>query len=213
MGNNLQATAFQALVSALSTSRALMFSLQEEGEETDDGYIMWDLNTMSDRIHMHKMANAVASWQFGMPIIVDMWYNQSHQDLNMLTMALKETIESNLDCKEPFYIHFTDIQIGSQSEKAVRQVLEQNCDYLQAFHVKSCVEMFPKSQLMYLTPYCGRYVTTLDMSKKSRICIIGGLMDDSQNRMSVRRIRHLAVEARCFYVGNRRRCGYLLQRH
>lgn len=79
---------------------------------------------------------------------------------------------------DPFCLHMTNLSSSSTTSAILHNLLENSVDYPNVFlHDQPLTELFPKSNLVYLSPHSKETMTTYDPNVTY---IIGGIVDRRQ---------------------------------
>ncbi|XP_062302339.1 tRNA methyltransferase 10 homolog C [Osmerus eperlanus] len=120
------------------------------------------------------------SMVFGQPLVFDMSYEQSmaKREVENTISQLLEVEGSNRRAKEPFHLHFCNLQpdSGYQRELIKRYGADAWERLLITTTAQSYVDTFPPERLVYLTADSRNVLRTFDHSK---VYIVGSLVDRS----------------------------------
>lgn len=172
------------LLKELSKKNKLKKKLEKEQSKSDD-----EINIKKSTTYLQvwkRREDSFDDWRcaqamvFGQPLVFDMAYDRymSQRELENTVSQLQMCDGFNKKSKEPFHIHFCNLQLnGPYHKELVRRYQSAWDNVLITATEKSHVDIFPKDQLVYLTADSPNVLKTFDHDK---IYIIGAFVDKSQ---------------------------------
>ncbi|XP_037051162.1 mitochondrial ribonuclease P protein 1 homolog [Bradysia coprophila] len=134
--------------------------------------------------------------QHGEKLIFDCSYDEhmtvieAKNAANQLTMSFSD----NRRDREPFDLHFCNVNFNSVTMKHMERNLPtmRNQEFPMNLHECSYADVFPREQLLYLTPHCDDDLTEYD---PNMIYIVGAMVDKRvQSPLSVGKVRELNLK-------------------
>jgi len=132
---------------------------------------------------------AVNSWrnnrlrqaiQFGIKLVLDCSYDQhmSTWEGRATAKQLMFSFSENRKHKDPFDLHICNANFNSDTMKHFERYIQnmQHTTFPLNLHEECHTDLFPKEQLVYLTPHCRDVLTDFDHNS---IYIIGAIVDKS----------------------------------
>lgn len=162
----------------------------EGGNKLKNTFLMQFWGRSLDKLLAWRSAQCMVH---GQPLVFDMSYeqNMAKREVENTVSQLLEVEGWNRRAKEPFHLHFCNLQpdSGYQRELAKRYGAEAWERLLITTSDKRHVDMFPPEQLVYLTADSRNVLRTYDHSK---VYIIGSLVDRSiQSGLSLANAKRL----------------------
>uniref|UniRef100_A0A336M4X2 RNA (guanine-9-)-methyltransferase domain-containing protein 1 n=1 Tax=Culicoides sonorensis TaxID=179676 RepID=A0A336M4X2_CULSO len=161
----------------------------EQLKESHDGHIMYGLfhNTMFlriydttiDRWNNNKLINAM---QFGPKLVIDCSYDE-HMVPREAKNAAKQLMllfaDNRLDV-EPFDLHLCNANLNGFTMKTLNKHIPNLLEpgFPMNIHEKSYLDVFPKKNLVYLTPHCRNDLLEYNHDD---IYIVGAMVDKMNN--------------------------------
>lgn len=135
--------------------------------------------------HINRLYNLklLQSMCFGPHILVDCGY-EPYMNLREINLCAKQLLfmwSENRDCTNPFDVIFCNLKENSPLLAKLRKVLvgiDTDPCFPFNYTEKNYLDLFPKENLVYLTPHCTE---TLDKFNGNDIYIIGALVDKSNS--------------------------------
>ncbi|XP_064633725.1 tRNA methyltransferase 10 homolog C-like [Lineus longissimus] len=158
--------------------------VKEQRVESDGGFVYAGSpkNTLILRIadkqmNQHHSKRCYEALQFGEKIIFDMSYDDLMRPFD-ITNTVDQVLEAhgvNKLYRDPFYVYFCNAKPDGRFVERLRKSTQGDFTYY-PFTVteKSYLDLFPKENLVYLTPNAKDYLRDYDANKTY---IIGGLVD------------------------------------
>ncbi|KAG4070297.1 hypothetical protein HA402_009860 [Bradysia odoriphaga] len=134
--------------------------------------------------------------QYGEKLIFDCSYDEYmtvHEAKNAANQ-LGRSFSDNRKDREPFDLHFCNVNFNSVTMKNLERNMPtmRNKEFPMNLHECSYVDVFPKEQLLYLTPHCDDDLTEYD---PNMIYIIGAMVDKQvQKPLSVGKASELNLK-------------------
>ncbi|XP_037052237.1 mitochondrial ribonuclease P protein 1 homolog [Bradysia coprophila] len=120
--------------------------------------------------------------QFGEKLIFDCSYDEYMIRPEAITAAaqLTRTFSDNRKDGEPFDLHFCNVDFNSVTMKHLERQIPtmRNKEFPMNLHECSYLDLFPKEQLVYLTPHCNNDLTEFDPNK---IYIVGAMVNKTNH--------------------------------
>ncbi|XP_046887178.1 tRNA methyltransferase 10 homolog C isoform X1 [Hypomesus transpacificus] len=149
----------------------------EGGQTLKNTFLLQFWSRSLDKLLAWRSAQSMV---FGQPLVFDMSYEQSmaKREVENTVSQLLEVEGSNRRAKEPFHLHFCNLQpdSGYQRELIKRYGADAWERLLITASNQSYVDMFPPERLVYLTADSRNVLRTFDHSK---VYIVGSLVDRS----------------------------------
>lgn len=144
----------------------------------------WDLKWRRNRVQM-----------FGHPMIVDLDYHQSLREERLLLQQLFIFSGWNVQQEEPLCLHLTSVHRNSMIDSLCNS--EEGATMPFRFHNEHYTEIFPKENLVYLSPEGAGWGGEFNRDK---IYVMGGLVDKFpvRPRESFGKAKELGIECRSF---------------
>ncbi|KAG9349687.1 hypothetical protein JZ751_028135 [Albula glossodonta] len=151
---------------------------KNEEEDEEDGlkntFLLQFWQRSIDTMHNWRAAQAMV---FGQPLVFDMSYEQHMSD-----REIKNTVNQLLECEgwnrrsaDPFHLHFCNLQPeGEYHRELVRRYGPAWERLLITATKQRHVDIFPHSQLVYLSPDSPNVLKAFDHSK---VYIVGSIVD------------------------------------
>jgi len=139
----------------------------------------------------------------GQRIAIDLGYVKhcTERDMKSIVKQFAYMQRPNREHEKPFAIHLTSCNL------LWREALKKTggLNWKMHFHEKPVFEMFPKDQLVYLSPDAEQDLTELSQEK---VYVIGGIVDRTVKKgLSLRRAKDYQVEVRRLPLGKIRLLG------
>lgn len=151
---------------------------QEEGDDQKEfksSLIKWYWSRSLDTLLAWRCAHAMI---FGQPLVFDMSYegNMSKREVENTVSQLMEAEAWNRRATEPYHLHVCNLQPDSyHKQHLIKRYGAETWDRLLITSTdKQHFEVFPREQLVYLTPDSPNVLRTYDHNK---VYIIGGFVD------------------------------------
>jgi len=133
---------------------------------------------------MNQMYNnrLIQAMQFGQKIVLDCGYDQNmsrRENYNCAKQLMFLFAENRVHDK-PFDIHYTNMNKNSELVKMLHKYIPTmyEPEFPLNVHENSYLDLFPKENLVYLTPHCREEMTAYD---PNAIYIIGAIVDKINN--------------------------------
>lgn len=129
---------------------------------------------------MNQMYNnrLIQAMQFGQKLVVDCGFhkNMTPRENSNCAKQLMLLFADNRSSDEPFDLHFCNVTRDSSLITALNKFITTMYEpsFPLNLHEKSYLEIFPKEQLVYLTPHCKEVLKTYSHDD---VYIIGGIVD------------------------------------
>ncbi|XP_063751774.1 tRNA methyltransferase 10 homolog B isoform X2 [Eleginops maclovinus] len=128
----------------------------------------------------------------GLKLCVDLSMSDSMSDkeLSRLAGQLRRLYGSNKKATRPFHLLLTDLR---EDSCLYRECLRKNAgfhNYIMDITEESFLDLFPPENVVYLTPDAEEALKTVDADK---VYVLGGLVDESIQKLSFSRARELSV--------------------
>lgn len=118
--------------------------------------------------------------QFGEKLIFDCSYDQhmTNREAKNAAKQLMLSFAANRKHREPFDLHFCNTNFSSETMMQLERHIPtlRNKEFPLNLYEGSYVDLFPKNQLVYLTPHCHDVLLEYD---PDMIYIIGAMVDKS----------------------------------
>lgn len=132
-----------------------------------------------DHWNNHKLIRAM---QYGPKIIIDCSYDSfmTPQEASNAAKQFMLCFAENRADDDPFDMHFCNVDMETHSMKTLHKFIPKMLEpaFPVNVHSGNVTEVFPKEQLVYLTPHCR---TDLQEYNPDDIYIIGGMVDKKNN--------------------------------
>ncbi|XP_054166058.1 mitochondrial ribonuclease P protein 1 homolog [Oppia nitens] len=128
------------------------------------------------RMQNHRLRRAA---MFGQKLIIDLAFDD-YMKLHEIRLLLKQLSiiyhYNKYETQEPFDLHFTNCDPNSVVVKEMSRFFQNynSPNFLASIHSQSYLDLFPKQQLVYLSPHSRNVLNTFNIND---IYIIGGLID------------------------------------
>ncbi|XP_060529738.1 mitochondrial ribonuclease P protein 1 homolog [Cylas formicarius] len=136
-------------------------------------------DTTINNLYNYRLIQAM---QFGQKLVIDCGYEQNMTKLenhNCAKQAMLSFAQNRIG-KDPFDIHFCNMnregEFGKMMKKYFPTIDEPS--FPLNIHEKSYLDLYPKEDLIYLTPHCQQEMVEYD---PHAIYIIGGIVDKSNH--------------------------------
>lgn len=162
------------------------FAEKAKAEQTEDtGEIKYGFNhnSMLRRINLTTMnyyynAKLIRAMMFEPKVVFDCSYesNMNFDELHSCVKQLTLSFAKNRVHVDPMCLYYCNLnKDGSLMKYLLRNIPTLlNDDFPAIVTSQSYLDMFPKDQLLYLTPHCVNYITEYD---PDTIYIIGAMVD------------------------------------
>ncbi|XP_063237428.1 mitochondrial ribonuclease P protein 1 homolog [Bacillus rossius redtenbacheri] len=158
---------------------------EERKPDDDDGHIKYGLsnNTLFFRLYDRTINNfyhnrLMHAMQFNQKIVFDCGFDQhmTRQEAKNCAKQLLLTFSENRIYPDPFDLYFCNVNKESLTMKALLKHIPSMYDEHFPLNVteKSYLDLFPKENLVYLTPHCREELTTYD---HDAVYIVGAMVD------------------------------------
>ncbi|CAH1156031.1 unnamed protein product [Phaedon cochleariae] len=163
---------------------------ENKGEETiEDHALKYDLqhnniflrfyDTTINQMYNNRLIQAI---QFGQKLVVDCGYdgNMTKRENQSCAKQLMLIFAENRLHDEPFDVHFCNVHRDSELIKQLHKFIPTMNEpwFPLNLHENSYLNIFPKDQLVYLTPHCREELKEFD---HDTVYIIGGIVDKVNN--------------------------------
>ncbi|XP_034413151.1 tRNA methyltransferase 10 homolog B isoform X2 [Cyclopterus lumpus] len=128
----------------------------------------------------------------GLKLCVDlsMTDRMSDKEVSRLAGQLRRLYGSNKKAPRPFHLLLTDLREDSRLYRECLRMNEGFLNYMVDITEESCLDLFPPETIVYLTPDAEEALETVDADK---VYVLGGLVDESIQKLSLSRARELSV--------------------
>lgn len=141
------------------------------------------MNLCRASFHNNSVAYIYRLWraaQIGGKLIFDCSYDEymARHESKSTANQLSWSFMANRNSREPFDLHFCNVNLNSPTIQQLERTIPTMRDEKFPMHIHECsyVDLFPKDQLVYLTPHCDDDLTEYD---SDMIYIIGAMVDKS----------------------------------
>ncbi|KAI1888276.1 hypothetical protein AGOR_G00183360 [Albula goreensis] len=111
----------------------------------------------------------------------------SPKEISRLASQIRRLYGSNRKAARPFHLVLTDMQEDGLLFQECLRMNDGFLDYVMDITAESCMELFPRDNVVYLTPDAEEALETMDTDK---VYILGGLVDESvQKKISYLKAR------------------------
>lgn len=154
---------------------------------SDNSYLQYglNLNTIFLRLRDTTINFVQNHWQcqgimFGQALVVDLGYDEHMVNRECTNCAdqIKDMYAFNKLNRQPFHLYLCNANPKDRTlqhlEKFIPNIYSHNC--LMTITEKSYLELFPKKNIVYLTPHCKQELLDYD---HDAVYIIGGMVDKS----------------------------------
>uniref|UniRef100_A0A3Q3QYA1 tRNA (guanine(9)-N(1))-methyltransferase n=1 Tax=Monopterus albus TaxID=43700 RepID=A0A3Q3QYA1_MONAL len=116
----------------------------------------------------------------GLKLCVDLSMTDcmSDKEVSRLAGQLRRLYGSNKKAARPFHLFLTDLRENSHFYRECIRMNDGFLSYMMDITEESCLDLFPPETLVYLSP---------------DLCVLGGLVDESIQKLSFSRARELSV--------------------
>ncbi|XP_017473701.1 PREDICTED: mitochondrial ribonuclease P protein 1 homolog [Rhagoletis zephyria] len=133
--------------------------------------------------------------QFSPKIVLDCSYDRHMTRRESLNAAkqLMLCFAENRAHDDPFDLHYCNVNLDSVSIKALKRYIPTmlNPEFPMNVHEKCFTELFPKENLVYLTPHCR---TDLEVYNPDDVYIVGAMVDTVNNEpLSLGKAKRLGI--------------------
>ncbi|KAJ6647026.1 Mitochondrial ribonuclease P protein 1 like [Pseudolycoriella hygida] len=144
------------------------------------GHTTFFLRIGRSTVNLFRNNRLRQAMKFGEKLIFDCSYDD-HMTLKEAKNAAEQlalSFATNRKNREPFDLHFCNVNFNSQTMQHLERIFPgvRSEKLPLNLHEGSYLELFPHSQLVYLTPHCKEELTEYDPNK---IYIIGAMVDKS----------------------------------
>ena len=134
--------------------------------------------------------------QFGNKLIFDCSYDQhmSIHERRETGKQLMRSFSANHKHKDPFDLHFCSVNFNGHTMQQLQRFFPnlQDTSFPLNLHEGSLLDVFPKKQLIYLTPHCKTILTEYNPNS---IYIIGALVPKTgQSAVSLAKCKELGIK-------------------
>lgn len=168
--------------------KKMEFDIDLDNEEDDflyDDPLCYHLfhNSLTLKVRGKTLKNfycgkTITSMMYGPDLLLDCSYEDymTPVEIRNLASQINDSIGINMKYTTPFHLVFCNFNRNGVLGKCIsRYALSfYNSDYPITVSEKSYLDLYPKEQLVYLTPHCNNVLTTFDANKKY---IIGAYVD------------------------------------
>lgn len=164
-----------------------LVEVRKEREENDHiiyglGHTSMFLRIYDSTINHWQNNRLTRAMQFAPKIVMDCSYD-SHMNRREATYAAKQLMlcfaENRLN-DEPFDLHFCNAQLEGSCMQGLKRFIPTmlNPEFPMNVHTQCFTELFPKQNLVYLTPHCREDLATYNPDD---IYIVGAMVDTMNN--------------------------------
>lgn len=125
----------------------------------------------------------VQAMQFGQKIVIDCGYDQhmTRRENHNCAKQIMLLFAENRISSQPFDIHYVNMNKESDLTKMLHKYIPTMYDleFPMNVHEKSYLDLFPKENLVYLTPHCRE---EMDKYEHDAVYIVGGIVDKTNNQ-------------------------------
>ncbi|EDW85720.1 uncharacterized protein Dwil_GK23002 [Drosophila willistoni] len=184
---------------AVDTERRLV---EVRKERAENNHIIYGLahTSMFLRIYdttiNHWQNNRLTrAMQFAPKMVLDCSYDQ-HMTIREASYAAKQLMLSfaeNRSNDEPFDLHYCNADLGGKCMESLKRYIPTmlNPEFPMNVHTKCFTELFPKEQLVYLTPHCREDLVKYNPDD---IYIVGAMVDTVNNEpLSLAKAKRLGL--------------------
>uniref|UniRef100_W8CBV6 RNA (guanine-9-)-methyltransferase domain-containing protein 1 n=1 Tax=Ceratitis capitata TaxID=7213 RepID=W8CBV6_CERCA len=174
--------------------------LRKQREETDHiiyglGHTSFFLRIYDSTINNFQNNRLTRAMQFSPKIVLDCSYDQNMTRREALNAAkqLMLCFAENRAHDDPFDMHYCNVNLESVCSKALKRYIPTmlNPEFPMNVHEKCFTELFPKENLVYLTPHCR---TDLEAYNPDSVYIIGAMVDTVNNEpLSLAKAKRLGI--------------------
>ncbi|XP_067004068.1 mitochondrial ribonuclease P protein 1 homolog [Anabrus simplex] len=154
-------------------------------KQIDDGHIQYGLSRNSifmrvydSTITQFDNSRLIQAMQFGQKLVVDCGYDMHMTSRECMNCAkqLMLLFAENRFHRDPFNLYFCNIDRNGHTMKELHKYINTLYDDHFPLNIteKSYLDLFPKENLVYLTPHCREEMLTFD---HDAVYIIGGIVD------------------------------------
>lgn len=156
---------------------------EEEKKDSDHIHYGFGGSTIFIRIyetmidHFHNTA-LIRSMMFGQNLVIDCSYDQymTPKEAGLCAKQLKILFADNRLNEDPFNIHFCNVNKEGEVFKKLHKLIPTMYDDAFPMNIteKSFLDLFPKRQLVYLTPHCREELKEYNYDD---VYIVGAMVD------------------------------------
>lgn len=161
----------------------------QDFEPNVDGAMRYDLghnniflrffDSTINHMYNNKLMQAM---QFGQKIVIDCGYDENmtkRENINCAKQLMFCFAENRIH-NDPFDIHFSNCHLDRDLIKYLHKHIPTmyDADFPMNIHEASYLDMFPKNELVYLTPHCREELKEYD---HNAVYIIGAIVDKINN--------------------------------
>ncbi|XP_039957335.1 mitochondrial ribonuclease P protein 1 homolog [Bactrocera tryoni] len=137
----------------------------------------------------------IRAMQFSPKIVLDCSYDRHMTRREALNAAkqLMLCFAENRAHDDPFDLHYCNVNINSVCTKALNRYIPTmfNTEFPMNVHENCFTELFPKENLVYLTPHCR---TDLEVYNPDNVYIVGAMVDTVNNEpLSLAKAKRLGL--------------------
>lgn len=158
-------------------------------KESEDGHILYRLghNSLFLRVYdatitKYQNNRLIRAMQFGQKLVLDCGYDSYMNKLEAQNCGKQMLLmfSENREHDNPFDLHFCNVNKESMSIKKLAKNIPTlyDPDFPLNLTEKSYLDLFPKENLIYLTPHCREVMKEFD---HDAIYIIGAMIDKTNN--------------------------------
>ncbi|KAM6949111.1 tRNA methyltransferase 10 homolog B isoform 2-T2 [Aplochiton taeniatus] len=114
----------------------------------------------------------------------------SDKEVSRLAGQIRRLYGSNRKASRPFHLLLTDLEMDSRLYKECVRKNDGFVHYQMDVTEKSCLELFPRDNIIYLTPDAEE---ALESVETDMVYVLGGLVDESIQKISYQRARECNV--------------------
>ncbi|XP_029932867.1 tRNA methyltransferase 10 homolog B isoform X2 [Myripristis murdjan] len=129
----------------------------------------------------------------GLRLCVDLSMTDCMSDKEICRLAgqLRRLYGSNRKANRPFHLFLTDLREDSRLYRECLRMNDGFLNYVMDMTEESCLDLFPPQNIIYLTPDAEEALEILEVDK---VYILGGLVDESIQKISYLRASELSVQ-------------------
>ena len=169
-------------------------------KDTSFTYLKFSSSLYSkEKVRKYIQNNINFGIQHGMHIIFDMSFERVMKPNNqkLLIQSVFQAYLRNGDLKEPLHMVFCSVEPGSDTEARLKEIIDEYNMLVTVTH-KSYSELYPKSDLVYLSPNAREEMYQLDLKKTY---IIGCVEENNVYPHSIEKSRKEDIQAFRFPLG------------
>lgn len=159
------------------------------------GHTALFLRIYDSTINNFQNNRLIRAMQFSPKIVLDCSYDRHMTRREALNAAkqLMLCFADNRAHDDPFDLHYCNVNLDSICTKALNRYIPTmfNTEFPMNVHEKCFTELFPKENLVYLTPHCR---TDLEVYNPDNVYIVGAMVDTVNNEpLSLAKAKRLGL--------------------